>query len=616
MSEAQQPREDWSLSDMPPEGHDDVGAFFYNAVQLGEADKANLELPDRWRFNHRMFRGDHWGVSGAKGRQRAKAQRLVLNMTFANIQRTVANLTAKQPVVEAVEVGNQRGEEDNADKDLTAWLKKWWQETEQGDSLVDAANQMEIYGPAIEKYVYSGGKPDTVVIDPFAFGIAPGIWEDLQNAPFVYHFSVMRTDAIEAKYGLEKGEVEADDVYSILGEDRQDTTTQIPSGSQFGGSVDANGRRVAGRFLSPDGRTKFESRALVIEVWCRDSRVGEGGELVYKDGVRVVTMTNKGRLILDDGANPNVNWERHAESPDQVENTYLFGRYPFQTAVSYRDKTTNWGFSALEQTADINLVLDEVISRLYAYIVKSLLPVLIVPQDTGIETTEINNKPGLILRPINSAQAAAIRYMDPPRVSTDIYQFITLLRGFFDQVWHIEDADRGEAPSGVIAAQAIQALQERNAVLMRAKIRAVDSLVETRGKAAISFLQNFGFNEEFLIVNDEIQTLIGQQLAGREFMFSVETGSTVHRTTLQTQQQAVELYKLNAIDRQALLEALNFPGWQSIIERVGESQLDQALQILIDAGMTEEEAAMLKQILSQPQTEENTSEPAAEGVPA
>jgi hypothetical protein len=81
----------------------------------------------------------------------------------------------------------------------------------------------------------------------------------------------------------------------------------------------------------------------------------------------------------------------------------------------------------------------------------------------------------------------------------------------------------------------------------------------------------------------------------------VESGSTVAKTNLQEQEQAMALYRDGAIDRQALLETLNFPNYKEIIERVGETQLDQALQIMIQAGLPEEEAMALKQVLMQPQ---------------
>ena len=61
------------------------------------------------------------------------------------------------------------------------------------------------------------------------------------------------------------------------------------------------------------------------------------------------------------------------------------------------------------------------------------------------------------------------------------------------------------------------------------------------------------------------------------------------------------LYRESAIDRQALLETLNFPSWKEIVERVGEGQLDQALQILVQAGLDEQQASELRQYLMEPQ---------------
>ena len=70
---------------------------------------------------------------------------------------------------------------------------------------------------------------------------------------------------------------------------------------------------------------------------------------------------------------------------------------------------------------------------------------------------------------------------------------------------------------------------------------------------------------------------------------------------MQIQEQAAQLYKLRAIDARALLETLNFPKWRQIIERMGEDQLDMALNVLIQAGLPQQDAMTLKQLLLQPQ---------------
>jgi len=187
-----------------------------------------------------------------------------------------------------------------------------------------------------------------------------------------------------------------------------------------------------------------------------------------------------------------------------------------------------------------------------------------------------------------------------PNLPSNFIEILNFILSFFDRIYQIEDADRGVGPKGVIAASAIVALQERNAVLIQEKINSIDGLVENRGKWKISMDQNFGFIREPVEVDGEQQLIRGTDLVGRKFNFVVESGSTAPKTSLQVEEQAKELYQMNAIDRRALLETLNFPNWKNIIERAGESQVDQALQILVDAGLDEETAYMLKEVVMQP----------------
>jgi hypothetical protein len=144
-------------------------------------------------------------------------------------------------------------------------------------------------------------------------------------------------------------------------------------------------------------------------------------------------------------------------------------------------------------------------------------------------------------------------------------------------------------------------LQERGAVLVRAKIRAVDHIVRERGRCFISFYQNWGVNDEITSTGHGQEMAKGIDFIGREFNYVVESGSTVAKTSGQIKQEAVELYKLKAIDRQALLQQINFPDWKKIVERLGESELQAALSILIQSGLPEEMARELYNFLVQDQ---------------
>jgi hypothetical protein len=67
------------------------------------------------------------------------------------------------------------------------------------------------------------------------------------------------------------------------------------------------------------------------------------------------------------------------------------------------------------------------------------------------------------------------------------------------------------------------------------------------------------------------------------------------------------LYEVKAIGQKGLLEAVKWPNYKEEIKRTAESQLDQALQVLIDSGLPEEAAIQLKDAISQMQLNAETT---------
>ena len=606
----------FNIRNLPPEGHPDVGPFFWRLWQAGIAEKERLNLHDKFLNAYRMYRGAHWDQKKKRLLNSTRVDKLTANLLFANIQRTVANITARAPVAEVVSLD---GQEDDADTLLSSLVAKWNNESEQAKNLSSSVLRMEIYGITIEKAVFNLTTEQTsfVILDPYAFGIAPGYFADINDAPYLTHHYPMPVPDVEATYKTDG--VHPEERLSYPGDDREDHRP-IPTGTS------TNTQNYPGNYSDTQHPVKIatdvNAPALVVEVWVRDwtletieipdtdstgaIKIGLDGEIItkklkqskYPGGIRVVTLTNQGDKVLADKPNPNINPEIDREL---TEKTYLFNRFPFFKANSYEDDTSLWGFSAEQQVGDINLKIDEMMTRLSQYLNRCLLPTLILPKDSGVLLSDVSNRPGLVLQPSSGVAGTGIRYLQPPSLPADFFEALNWYVSIFDRVSQIEDADRGVAPSGVIAAQAIVALQERGAVLIRAKIRSVDYLVRERGRCAINFFQNFGQMEQQVDVQGNQEKVTGLMFLGREFNYIVESGSTVARTSLQVQEQAMDLYEKGAIDRRALLEALNFPDWKNIVERAGEGQLDQALQILIDAGLEEQVAAELKQFLMQPQ---------------
>lgn len=609
----------FDIRNLPPEGHLDVGKFFWDLWSTAVAEKTRLGLEDKFIRDYRLWRGGHWDQAKKMKQQDNKVDKLTANLLFANIQRTVANITARAPIAEVVSLD---GGDDVSDQALSAQVRKWNNESEQSKGLSSSVLGMEIYGITIEKAVYNPKTEHTtfVVLDPFAYAPAPGYYADLNDMPYQTHHYPMACEDVEAVFNAEKGSVSGESALSMLGTEREDHRP-IPTGTTYGS------QNYPGNFTDVQHPHRLQEAgsapALVVEIWARDYTMEtvqtpamhpDTGEPVvnvdgtpymnkqvrhkYPGGIRAVTLTNRGDLVLADRPNPNINNEIPREL---TQHTYLFDNFPFYKSNSYEDGTSIWGFSSADQVGDLNLKIDEMVTRLSQYLGRIMLPTLILPKDSGVKLSDLNNKPGLVLQPRSGSTSTGIRYLETPNLPASFFEALNWYITLFDRISQIEDADRGVAPSGVIAAQAIVALQERGAVLVQAKIRAVDYLVRQRGRCAISFFQNFGQEKKMIDVQGDPVIIQGIQFLGRSFNYVVESGSTVARTSLQIQEQSMELYKLDAIDRQALLENLNYPGWKEIIERVGEGQLNNALQILIQAGLPEETAMELSTVLMEKQ---------------
>jgi len=237
--------EGFSLENPPGPDHPDLGLWIWSLFEDAFAGKERLGLMDRWVSNYRLFRGAHWGQKGAN-----KPDNLSVNLYFANIQRTVANITAKNPVVEVVDLD---GSQDGADMVLTTKVRKYWHETEQQATLATSCQNNEIYGITVEKHGWTRGlkKPYSTVVDPYSWFPAPGYTRDVQDMPYVIHAYAMDVDEIEGTFEQDKDTVNAEDVRTILGrEDREEVRpnqfqTETESGTVHGLHKETN--QVTGR---------------------------------------------------------------------------------------------------------------------------------------------------------------------------------------------------------------------------------------------------------------------------------------------------------------------------------------------------------------------------------
>lgn len=625
---------EWDLNNVPPRGHADVADFAYQLFEIARLEKERLGKPNDFLNNYALYRGQSSRqVTARKGGPQQKKNLTPVNLYFANVERTVSTITARNPTGEVVDLD---GLGDDAENILSMQLKKWWKETDQLLKTRATARTMEVYGLTSEKPFWDKSKdrPDIMITDPFSFFPAPGNWENIaEEAPYICYAYLGFVSKVEAEF--EVTGIAKDEAYDLLGSVREDLKPPA-----YGGQ-----NQTIGNYADPmtvvrpgeGGVAKTIERCLVIEIWLRDDRtktttverplldeneqpvLDDNGvqqieiisttEKVCPDGIRKITITKaknptskdkSGYMVLDDSANPNIN---PAMPVKYAANTFPWGRLPVYHANSYKDLVSIWGFAAAEQVGDLIVKINLIFSKLIAYVINVMTPPLVVQQHCGITREMIESsitKAGrLILMP--TTPNALIKFLEIPNLPSTFFQVLDLIVKFFDRIYQIEDADRGKSPSRIVAASAIVALQERNQIVMQTKTSAIDNIAENRARWAIGLYQNFGTQVDSVDIGGKPTVFRGTDYAGRRFGYLVEAGSTTPRTSLQVQELGMKLYELKAIGQRGLLESLNWPNWREEIERTAESQLDQALQILIAAGLPEDAAIALKQALMENQ---------------
>lgn len=651
----------WNLRNLPPPGHKDVPDFGFLLFDIARAEKERLGKNKDMLRNYGLYRGkQNQQTSARKGYRGGSIEDMMpINLLFANIERTVSSITARNPTGEVVDLD---GINDGAEQVVTTKLVKWWKDTDQQQKTRQTARTMEIYGITSEKPYWDKrqDQPDIVITDPFQFFPAPGYYDNLsEEAPYICYAYLDFISKIEDEFKVTG--IAKEDAYDLMGMSREEFKP-----TSGGGQNRTIGNYADAVTVIPGGKGSFSDKAvdrcLVIEIWVRDDRetstsvkvplldpftgqseLDENGFPVIevitttgkatRDGIRKITIAKakdpdkdakSGYMVLNDSPNPNLNPNLQI---DLAANTYPWGRLPVYHANSYSDMITIWGFPAADQIGDLIVKINLMMRKLISYVLNVMTPPLIVQQHCGITRemieSSINRSGRLILMP--TTPNARIEFMTIPNLPETFFRVLDLIVGFFDRIYQIEDADRGVAPSGIVAASAIVALQERNREVMQTKTSAIDNIAEQRSRWAIGLWQNFGTTIEYVNVAGESRPFSGADYAGRKFSYVIESGSTTPKTSLQLQEMAVNLYKMGAIGQRGLLEAVNWPGWKDEIERTAETQLDQALNILIAAGLPKEAAIMLRNALMQPgqgpgdvqksQEEPVTATPSSESTP-
>lgn len=623
----------WKLQP-PPEGDPQVAQWVWKKFQYMRAYRDSLGLPSLWLRFHELLRNRLF-------KKKSPYTMIPINLVFKTINTLKANLTDNKPRANFMPQGDTPPMVADA---LQARYDYWWEHTKQQECLQESVGNSELNGFQVDKMIWDtdqengAGEAATVRCDPFGIFLWPRSM-DLQKNP-IAHAEAMQLGDIYERWPETEDEVKADPAYSdLLGESRAEVRATKgrdlrPIGGQSDfyqtGEVDVKDRY--GQDLG--------GRALVVEFWCHDftmewvdprngKKVKKSAELLepflhpqtgeplrhpetgqqlaqlamdpqtggplqpveqskYPGFVRCITVVSSGvqksPMLLSDLANPSINQELPREITSKC---YLFDKFPFIKRLSYSDDISEYGLSIVEQIEPLVMEISRKVSQIGMHLHNQAISPLIVPTGSIANMDDVNNLPKRIWKTVGQL-GQYIRFLPVPPMSSDYMAYIEMLVQFAESITGLTEVTEGRRPTGITAAHAIAALQEKAQTIFRVKIRNGDLYLEEQGRMFRSLDQNWHMIPLKLAYqgagSEEQIDYTGIEFQG-DVIFHVEAGSTLPNNKAVQRQEMVELAKANMIDQVALLDELKVSKRDEIIDRMKAGPMGMALKKLQTSGL-------------------------------
>jgi hypothetical protein len=353
-------------------------------------------------------------------------------------------------------------------------------------------------------------------------------------------------------------------------------------------------------FDSDKGSDYSIPKTMVYECYLKPNDVEEHAEQ-NEDGSKIYKVQRKypnGRyvviangMILSDGPLP-----------------FEDGEIPFHKYVNYVDPRQFWGISEVEQLASPQIILNKILSYTIDVLLYTSNPIWIVDNSADVDTDNLNNIPGAV---VEKAPNSEVRRENGPPLNPGFMQVLDRVIGWFNDVAGQSDFSRGEAPGGVTAASAIEQLISASRTRIRQRMRNLDCYLKNAGRQWLfRVLEHYTAPRVYRLTNqdgsqyflkfhvDNVETEMGpkkqatiieqdetgatlstqQLILSGELDLRVQSGSDLPFEAADKERKALALFDRQIIDAEEVLEQLQYPNREKILQRLAERQQMQAQQ--------------------------------------
>lgn len=576
-----------------------------------KAKKGREKYDKEWLDYYKMFRGIQW-----KEKRPSFRSSEVINLIWRHIQSVIPILTDARPTVNFLPKKPEDRELADIFNDLieSDWGKKNWGQTLTEllyDGHIFGTNFSSLYYDSEEDYGLGGLCWDSE--DPFHCypDPSPSVKGINRKSKYFYTAKPTDIDEIREKYPENGKFVKGDisDFVDIKTSSLNEYTYKSPTDNlvlegpmknetQSKQALVITCYMKSGELVAVDGELPSENVSLDVSNFdgqkvssdpnkSVDSSEETEKKLKYPKGRKVV-VANK--VILSDG-----------------ENEYDDGKFPYLSSQNYMLSRQIFGQSEIEQLSGPQRLYNKIIS--YIVDVLSLMgnPIWVVDNNSGVDTDNLVNRSGLTVEKTPGSEVTRVPGVDlQPYVMT----ILKMVKELFDDISGSTDASRGVQPGDVDAGIAITQLQEATQTRIRQKSKTLDYLLQEFGQMYESRVLQFYTVPRVVRLTNKLDGAVkyfrfhvekpdekneqehpivrfrpynlgedGKFYIGEEKQWPLENGFDVEVSTgtalpfakAQKESETFKLYDRGIIDPQEVLKNLDYPNYQTILDRMRQS---------------------------------------------
>lgn len=485
---------------------------------------------------------------------------------------------------------------------LSSVCDSWWRKYTLDMEITGAIKDSLKYKAGVLKEFWDAdinqGRGDMRVIgiDPRDIFVLKGTMDFGKNCPIVGHRFKKKVAELKRLFPAVADQIKADGSGSNQGSESK--KSKAYSGDVIViNPVDQKGKVDVKASDLGYGSSKGKGQDVTVwELWLDDDELEDYNEtnedgiestkqrLKYPSG-KLITIIPSQKILCQSVANPRDDGEK-----------------PFIRFVDNQESREFWGCGEVETLIPTQKNINNVLASIFDNLKMTNNPVWIVDASSGVDPDMLTNQIGAVI--VKTGQGDCKREQGVPLDGSvmNLYQLMTQ-SGDYESGVH--DVTQGRKPAGITAAAAISTLQEAAQTRIRLKDRNLQQSLNRLARMVIGdLLQHYDSPRviritnnqkaaeyfEFYISKDESNSYKYNKLpytfdetnkkytkgTGWETsepskgMFDVEvvTGTSLPYMKDKRGQEAMKLYEAQVIDPQELLEALDWPRRESILQRM------------------------------------------------